>query len=415
MLIFYFFAAVLILQGISSLRGGYRFLDYVRGELARPPSGFAPPASIIAPFRGIDDGFRENVAALFNQEYSPYEIVFVTDAASDPALGIIEEACRAFAGRRGVSAHIVVAGPALVSGQKVHNLLAALDRVSARSEVLVFADTDARPGDAWLGSLVAPLADESIGAATGYRWFIPARGGAASKLRAVWNASIASALGARGDRNFCWGGATAIRREVFERLRIAERWHGTLSDDFTMTRALHDARLPIHFVPRCLTASPGDCGFRELFEFTTRQMKITRVYAPHLWKAVLVGGILFCSVFYGGIVLVAVRAWLGLGYALALVFLGIVFALGVAKARVRLHAVGLAMPAYHVELGRDAGAHLALWPVASLLFLINALCAAFSRRIEWRGITYVLKSPVETAIIPPNPHKIEKEGVNAGS
>ena len=40
-----------------------------------------------------------------------------------------------------------------------------------------------------------------------------------------------------------------------------------------------------------------------------------------------------------------------------------------------------------------------LWPLASLIYLYNALCALFSRRIEWRGITYELKSPTETVII----------------
>jgi len=37
-----------------------------------------------------------------------------------------------------------------------------------------------------------------------------------SHLRAVWNAAIASALGADEQKNFCWGGSTAIRRSTFE-------------------------------------------------------------------------------------------------------------------------------------------------------------------------------------------------------
>jgi hypothetical protein len=34
-----------------------------------------------------------------------------------------------------------------------------------------------------------------------------------------------------------------------------------------------------------------------------------------------------------------------------------------------------------------------------MLFLLNAIAAACSRRIEWRGITYHLKSPTEAVII----------------
>jgi cellulose synthase/poly-beta-1,6-N-acetylglucosamine synthase-like glycosyltransferase len=125
------------------------------------------------------------------------------------------------------------------------------------------------------------LSDKSIGAITGYRWFIAESGGFASQLRSVWNASIASALGEREDKNFCWGGSTAIRKSTFEKLRIQERWRGTVSDDFLMTRVLQEAKLPIHFVPACLVASLDDCSFKELLEFTNRQLKITRVYAPH--------------------------------------------------------------------------------------------------------------------------------------
>ncbi len=106
----------------------------------------------------------------------------------------------------------VVAETLLDSGQKVHNLRVAVGEIDSRSEALVFVDTDARPQVHWLRSLVAPLHDQQIGAATGYRWFLPLLGGLASHVSSVWNASIASALGEKGDQNFCWGGSTAIRR-----------------------------------------------------------------------------------------------------------------------------------------------------------------------------------------------------------
>ncbi len=191
---------------------------------------------------------------------------------------------------------------------------------------------------------------------------------------------------------------------------MTEEWRGRLSDDFAMTRALHGAKLPIHFVPRCLTASLEDCGFRELLEFTTRQMKVTRVYAPHLWKAVLAGSLLFVLVFFGGIALIIVRALLGLSFIAPLALVSVIYVLGVWKAYLRLRAVSLPLASYRAELRRDAPAHLLLWPPASALYLYNALSAAFSRRIEWRGVTYELKSPRETVIIPRVP---PEETVNA--
>jgi ceramide glucosyltransferase len=399
MFVFYLFAALLVWLGIVSLRGGMRYLAYVRREMAKNAPDFAPFATVVVPCRGLDQGLRENLAALFAQRYPAYELIFVSDRADDPALVVVEGVRRELEARSRATARLLFAGEATASGQKVHNLRAAASAANPASEVFVFVDTDARPNADWLASLVAPLSDERIGAATGYRWFIPVAGGISSRLRAVWNASIASALGEGGDKNFCWGGSTAIRRATFERLNMIEEWRGTLADDFSMTRVLQRAGLPIHFVPRCLTASHEDCGFRELLEFTTRQMKITRVYAPHLWKAALAGSLLFTLVFFGGIALVMARAALGLSFIVPLALLSTIYALGVWKAYLRLRAVSLPLAPHLSELRRDFPAQLLLWPLASPLYLYNTLAAAFSRRILWRGIAYELKSPTETVII----------------
>lgn len=399
MLVFYFFGVIVIWLGILSLRNGLAFAAYVRREIAHPLPDFAPFVSVIAPCRGLEDGLRENIAALFQQNYPAYEIIFVTGRADDPALGLIEEVQHEWQDGVDRVARCVVAGPATESGQKVHNLRAAVLEADPRCEVLVFVDTDARPNTGWLRSLVAPLVDDRLGASTGYRWFIPLKGGLASHLRSVWNGSIASALGERGDKNFCWGGSTAIRRSTFDGLGIRERWRGSVSDDFTMTRALQEARLPIHFVPACLVPSLDQSTVGELLEFTNRQLKITRVYAPPLWKPVLIGSLLFCAVFFGGLALVIVRGILGLPYITPLFMVLLIYALGAAKAGIRLRAVSIALTDYQKQLTKSLPAHLLLWPIASALFLANAVAAACSRQINWRGITYDLKSPTEAVII----------------
>ena len=399
MWVYYLFAALLILQAVVSLRGGVRYLSYFRRELALSPPDFTPFASVIVPCRGLDGGLHENLHALCEQHYPNFEIVFVIDSNDDPALNVIEQVRLSWAGKLSPRMHVVVAGNATESGQKVHNLSAAVQRADEHSEVFVFIDTDARPRRDWLRSLIAPLGDERIGATTGYRWFVPAGGGLASHLRAVWNASIASALGDNARRNFCWGGSTAIRRATFERLDMLQHWRGTLSDDFALTLALQRARLPIHFAPRCLTASYENCSWPELLEFTTRQLKITRVYAPHLWRIVLASNFLFVTIFYGGLALALLR--IGRGWFETLSLIGAIFILGSLKALLRLRAVSLVFEAQQQEIWRAQiiCAHLCLWPFASALFLANALAAAYSRRITWRGITYELKSPTETVII----------------
>jgi ceramide glucosyltransferase len=396
--LFYCCAAIVLFLGLTSLLSGLRFAAYVRRELGRVLPQFTPFVSVIAPCRGLEEGLRENLAAILQQDYPSYEVIFVTGNDSDPALRLVAELIESV-GAKGIKTRTVVSGPATDSGQKVHNLRAAVREVDPASEVFAFVDTDARPHAMWLRSLVAPLEDERIGATTGYRWFVPPKGGLASQLRSVWNASIASALGERGRKNFCWGGSTAIRRATFAGLNVSERWRGTVSDDFTLMRILREAELPIHFVPSCLIASFDGCGFQELLEFTTRQLKITRVYASHFWRSVLLGSLLFGLVFFGGIGLVVTRAALHRSYIFPFVLLAIIFVLGAAKGLVRFRAVSLALANYHLSSIRGLWAHLCLWPFTSLLYLYNALAAARSRRIKWRGITYELKSPTEAVII----------------
>lgn len=401
---YYSIAFIVVTQSLISLRGGFRYLAYFRREMAKPRRLYMPRASIVVPCRGFDQGLRDNLAALFLQRYPAYELLFVSDRADDPALAVAAGVARRLDGETIARARIIIAGRAEDSGQKVHNLRAALAEADPASEVFVFVDTDARFSETWLRSLVAPLGDEGAGAATGYRWFIPVASGLASHLRSVWNASIASALGDDGRSNFCWGGSTAIRRETFERLGMSERWRGTLSDDFALTRALHEAQLPVRFVPACLTASLEDCTTGSLLEFTTRQLKITRVYAPRLWLIVLISNLLFVSVFFGGIIIGVSRALAGAaGAAWPLVFVGAIFLLGMWKSYFRLRAVALALEDHHERLHAELWAHMLLWPLTAALFLYNALAALVSRRISWRGIRYELKSPTETAIIGDDP------------
>jgi len=397
MIAFYLLSALLILLSLKSFRGGVDYLRFFIHELSKPEPSYRPFVTVIAPCRGVDPGLGDNLTALAVQDYSDFEIIFVVDDEKDAAVPTINEILQRSS--ESLSLRLIVAPKARRSGQKVENIREAVLHADPRSEVFVFVDSDARPARKWLRYLVAPLRDRSVGAATGYRWFISKRPSFASEMRSVWNASIASALGPDTRTNFCWGGSTAIRRDLFERLELREQLKGTLSDDFTITRVLKEAGLRIAFVPRALTASVGDCSFRELFEFTTRQMKITRVYAPHLWLVSLAGSAIFCAVMVMALLIIAAGGPSGLPVFVAYLTLALVILLSIGKSWLRLKAVRLALPEFDVDLKRQSLAQYTLWLLAPALFLFNSLAAGLSRRFTWRGIRYELKSATETVII----------------
>ncbi|MEQ1764325.1 MAG: glycosyltransferase, partial [Pyrinomonadaceae bacterium] len=389
---FLFFALVLFYLSVRSFLGGVAFLAFFRSELEKPLTAFAPFVAVIAPCKGLDEGLQENLSALLELDYPEYEVIFVVDDENDPAISVINELKQDTQDKQdGIEitksnpvnplhpVKLVVAGRSTDSSQKVENIREAVTQADPRAEVFVFVDSDARPQKHWLRDLVVPLEGKNVGAATGYRWFISRKMTFAGELRSAWNASIASALGPNTNSNFCWGGSMAVRRETWETLNLSERLKGTLSDDFTVTRAMKDAGLEIRFVPQALTPSIENCSIHELFEFTTRQMKITRVYATPLWMLSFFGSTLFCGVMLSAFLIVMLSQSNDLLVRSSIATLAIVSILSVGKAWLRLKAVSLVIP----MASRQAIPQLSLWLLAPPLFLWNCVAASLSRTINW--------------------------------
>ncbi len=392
--LYYLLSALLVYYSIRSFIGGSRYLEYFRAELSRPRITTLPFATVFAPCKGLDDGLRENLERLFVQDYPNYEIVFVVEDASDPAVAVIED----LRSSSDLKTMLVIASRAIHSSQKCRNLRDAVPRADKASEIFVFVDSDARPSNKWLASLAAPLDDPAIGASTGYRWFIAEPTSFAGELRSMWNASVASSLGPNTSSNFCWGGSTAIRRETFESLKIDNAWDTSLSDDYTVTRAMRSAGLSITFVPQALTPSIESCTFRELLEFTTRQMKITRIYARHLWLQSFLGSGLFIVVMAMSVaVLLTTENALPFWWAACSLIL--ISAASVGKSTLRLRAVRLVSADLKAKTRRQYLWHGFLWCLSPVLFFMNCFAALLSRSVTWRRIRYEMVSPSETIVI----------------
>ncbi len=408
--VFTILAFLLLAQSIAALVAGLRLARYAWRALSVVPERYVPKTAVIIPCKGLEPDFEENIVAYLAQDYRHYELIFVTESEADPA----HLALRQILADSNRSAWLITAGEAQNRGQKVHNLCAALDALNAvdrKTEVLVFADSDARPDANWLQELVTPLADPRVAATTGFRWYlpltVPARRNFWAYLLSAWNAGALNLLGERS--SFAWGGATAINRDTFEELRIKERWEaGAVSDDYILTSAVHAARLRIKFVPQCLVPSEAQTTWRNLLEFTARQMTITRVYAPRVWWLTAITHTLFNITFWGGLGAVV------LGVASASVLLPLlfgVFTLGLISGALRGFLVSQLLPEeLRPQIRRSWWAFLFLHPLVSLLYLHNVIVSARTRRITWRGIGYELHSPSETIIWqrPAAAHKISE-------
>jgi ceramide glucosyltransferase len=392
--VFYILVSLQILLGIYGLWEGVNWLGVARKRLRTHPGFYAPRVALICPCKGIDPGLDQNLAALTALDYANYEVFFTLASAADPAHNLLQ---RVVAGSK-PRAHIVVAGPPKGCGEKVNNLRAAVEQLPSEFEVLVFADSDGRPARHWLRHLVAPLADTQLGAATTFRWYLPDKGGFWSARAAAGNAPIATFLGEHA-HNFCWGGGTAIRRKVFTDVGAFDFWQGSVSDDYSLTRALEHAGRRIHFVPECLVPSLHDADFRELLQLTNRQMIITRVYAPRLWVQAGLAHLLYCVTLLCGLG-VLLAAWVAGSTGLHIFLLTLAAPLLAAtKGYLRLTAATELLPAWEQKLLAYGWAWTLLAALVPFLYLANSLVATFARRIVWRGVRYELTSPNQTRIL----------------
>jgi cellulose synthase/poly-beta-1,6-N-acetylglucosamine synthase-like glycosyltransferase len=327
---------------------------------------------VFCPCKGTDPEFEKNVRSILDQDYPNFTVQFVVESEDDPAYQTLKQI--------GIQ-DIVVAGRASDCGQKVHNLTYAVEHDSTPAEIFVFCDSDARFDRQWLSKLIAPLEQQTI--TTGYRWYVTPRFHPPTLLRSAWNASVVSMLGAHA-RNFAWGGSMAVRRSTFGEIRVLDAWHGSVSDDYSITRAAERAGIRIIFVPECLIPSYGECTWRELLEFTTRQITITRVYHPRLWRIGFIAQAITST------------AFLTLPFTSPLLWLTI-YGLSGAKAWLRLSAVRSVLP--QPALSKFGWFYILFSPAIALLYLYNMIRSALGTDIVWRQIHYKLVSPNQTHVL----------------
>jgi ceramide glucosyltransferase len=394
--LFYLLAFLQVLLGAYLIRDVLQWLGYVRRRLHTDPGFYAPRVAVLCPCKGMEPGLERNLSSLTEFERQHYELFFILASGSDPARSIVERIAKTSK----VKTHVVVAGSPSNSGEKVNNLRVAAEQLPPEFEVLVFADSDGRPGKSWLHHLVAPLEDARIGATTTMRWIIPNRNNLPTALLAAWNAPLVTMLSEKG-RNFCWGGGTAIRRNLFDQSGVTHDWRNSVSDDYSLTRALERNNRSIVFIPECLTLCYAQTDFHGLLEFTNRQILITRVYASKVWAPAAATHFLYCATLLLGAALM-LSDFLEQRPAFhiaTLTFLPVL--LSSIRSSIRLIGVTEALPAGRSQIMGQAWIYILLTTITPFLYSLNFVNSLLTRKIRWRGLEYELNGPEQTRIIHP--------------
>ena len=341
--------------------------------------------ALFAPCKGLDLDFEAYLRAVLRQDYDNYEVVFIVDSTDDPAYPLIR---RAMSEHPWVPARVIVAGRAVESGQKVHNLRVATQHLSKRIQYLAFVDSDARPRPEWLRALVSHLEQPGLGAVTGYRWFTPARPTVANALVYSMNCDVMSLL-TRSSHHLIWGGSWAIRREVFDAIGLRSAWKGTISDDLIASRLMRQLRLEVRFEPGCVVASPLDVSLGNALSFIRRQYLVARLYTFDWWlfsflaatfsSAIWVGNL---GVLIAGLLTGSPSPWIPIAVS------AVLYLMTVYRGALRQDLVKTYFPHWERASRRIRGFDIWASPLVELAHWIGVSSAAFGRWVNWRGIRY---------------------------
>jgi len=372
-----------------------RFCNLFRRARTRQPATASTPSdqktpkvAVILPLRGPDPYLSDCVRGLLQQNYPRYDVRIVVDSREDMAWDIVHQVIEDSGARH---ARVRVLESRLTTcSLKLSALVQEISNLDESYDVIAFLDADVIPYSNWLADLVAPFADPKIGATTGFRWYMPSAGANPGTLvRYLWNIGAVVQMYVY---RMAWGGSLAIKAQAFREADLLQKWTRTLYEDVLTYHALQEVGLKLQFVPAVMMVNRETIDFASCFRFIRRQMLNVRLY-HRAWPAVLSFGIATTVNLMATSMLctnaILHRDWLTAGWI---------------AAGATLYGAGMCTFWYILEVlarrvVRERGEQVTpvrlrsfiAAPLAQAVFFGCLVAAMARRRIEWRGVTYVLE------------------------
>ncbi|MFT3766069.1 MAG: glycosyltransferase [Minicystis sp.] len=336
-----------------------------------PAPSVRPWVSILKPVAGADDELRENLESFAALDYPAFEIVLGVASPDDPAVPVVQ----AFiAAHPDLAARLVWTTPPRgeVKNPKVAQLI-DLTR-AARGSVIVVSDANVRVPRGYLASIVSCLLRPGVGlvssviTGTGERTF-----GAALE-NAQLGAGVAPAVVVAHrifGRPITVGKSMAMRRADLDRVGGWESVAGVLAEDDVLGQKFHALGYGVELCLDPVENRNVSCSALRSVDRHARWAKMRRAIVPSL---LFVAEPLISPFIVS--LLVAFFAASTLSYQLVALALGLQF-------------VG-ALLAHTVASARRPLLLAALEPVRALAWLACWVLAGVSRRVSWRGNTFVI-------------------------
>jgi ceramide glucosyltransferase len=248
-----------------------RFFAPVKGQLGNTVD---QAASLLVPVCGLDEGAYENWAALCEQNYEHYEVLFGVMNPMDPAVPVLKELVTNFPER----ARFLLCLPVRGINYQFSNLMHLLE--AAQHEVVIFVDSDMLVSPDYLRTVIAPLMNPEVGVVTcGYLGHTPKSLGAALASLGRCIDFIPSVLVARsldGGLRFAFGATIATRKSVLAKIGGLQSVVNRVGADYQIGKMATDAGYRVELSEYILENDAGRETLRQVFNRELRWAKSIR-------------------------------------------------------------------------------------------------------------------------------------------
>ena len=376
-------AAIPFIYYFIALFSAWRFFRQ-SARRSVPNHDFTPPVSNLKPIRGLDPDAYENFASFCRQDYPDYELLFCVSDEEDPVVPVLERLIRDFPERR---IRVLFGSGGSGTNDKVVKLARLVSE--AAHEVVVISDSDVRARPDYLRSVVAPLADPTVGAVTCF--YVPIEEkNLAESLQTIGMLSdfYAGILVARqlDGVKFALGPTIATTRTRLAGFGGYEAIENRPADDLLVGRLIAESGYKVELLPYTILTVADYHSLSDLFHKRVRWIVVMRHMRP--WGHL---GLIFTQGLPWSLVAIAAHPSAGV----ALGYLGTYFVLRSAMTWM-IGVWGLKSDVSWKRLGL-----IPLWDaMAFFIWLIS-----FARNsIRWRDGEYYIR---DGRLVPVNPINTE--------
>jgi cellulose synthase/poly-beta-1,6-N-acetylglucosamine synthase-like glycosyltransferase len=365
-------------------------LRFLQSSVAASVDGaFNPQVAIILCVRGADPRLTDSLRAISQLNYDRFLIHIVADDPNDAAIEMVNQEMKSNLDFK-PSLHFLSA-PSKMRSLKCSAIIEAISNLEDTIEVIALIDSDVIPDENWLTDLIRPLADPTVGAATGNRWFNPERTNLASSVRQIWNAAAVAQMTCY---QIPWGGSLAIKRSVVEECKLVAHWSEKFCEDTTLTAKLKAHQLRLVRVPNLVLTNDESTTLKATFHWISRQLLTVRLYHP-AWPLVVLHSLLSFACLVSCLALVPILFGYGFAMAGSLLAIGfLAFQLINARLFAQIQKSNLAVLNSRLMDCSVPPSHpgIAAFLVTQALYPCAILKTMFTRVVSWRGISYSIRS-----------------------